>query len=268
MKSESKSTVGAKKWPSLPDFIWNSTHFRRWTLTRGGVTLNIGCVRLSATGFGIGFGSGYRGVVLDFRSFVERYRKPGERKSRMLFLRQFLAKPVEVASVIPSSAKLVEALLSDFPHQSIRLAVEYGPGTGAITSQLLALLPPSAIYLGSEPNSVFRQHLSQVYPDLILIPDYAQNISSLVLGTYGQADFIASGLPCSVIPMEELERLFVSTHEILREGGEFRMFIYLHTLVLPKMHRMLRTLNQIFKEVSTATVWLNMPPALIIRCVK
>jgi phospholipid N-methyltransferase len=187
-------------------------------------------------------------------------KKHGRREwvGRLIFLRQFFEKPSEVASIAPSSDHLVDSLLKNFNYQNLKVAVEYGPGTGAITYKLMPLIPPSAKFIAAEPNEIFRAHLQ----------DYAQNIAPLVLEKFGQVDLIVSGLPCSIIPLHILERLFDSTHLILRPGGEFRMFIYTHTLLMPKMHRMMRMLKSRFSSIETSAVWINMPPAIVIRCVK
>lgn len=194
--------------------------------------------------------------------------RPDAIKSKLVFLKQFLARPSEVASILPSSSELVEKLVGEFPYNTLRVAVEYGPGTGAITDELLKVLPEGAHYVGAEPNPIFREHLRDIYPNLELIPDYAQNIADVVLEKYGTVDFIVSGLPCSVIPLAVLNDLFKSTHKMLRPGGEFRMFVYTHTLFLPKMHKMMDLLQHQFTSVQKTIVWKNMPPATIIRCVK
>jgi len=207
---------------------------------------------------------------------------PNDPKKKIIFLRQFLARPKEVASVIPSSTGLVRRLLADYDFAHARLVVEYGPGTGAITKQILIHLPETCSYVGAEPNAVFRDLLTK---DILrhqgdqtsnekklgmrtLIADYAQNISQKVLKEFGQADLVVSGLPCSIIPLDVLRDLFASTHKLLRDGGEMRMFVYTHTLIMPKMSQMMQLLSAQFKEVFTDIEWSNFPPATVIRCVK
>ena len=191
-----------------------------------------------------------------------------ERKRRNLFLRQFIERPTEVASIVPSSDQLVRALIDVINFSEIQVAVEYGPGTGAITAKLKPLLPESAIYVAAEPNPAFRNHLTEEGFNLELIPDYAENIADIVLQRHGEVDLVVSGLPCSIIPLETLEKIFNSTQRVLRKGGKFRMFIYTHTFVMPKMHKVISMLKQKFSSVETEVVWMNMPPATVIRCIK
>ena len=198
------------------------------------------------------------------------YFKPrkSEGKRRWLFLKQFFEKPSEVASVMPSSSNLVVGLLKGYDFESMKLVIEYGPGTGAITYKILEKMPKNAKFVAAEPNPVFRGHLVEEMLPIEIIPDYAQNIATTVLERYGSADLVVSGLPCSIMSLDVLRDLFDSTKKLLRNGGEFRMFIYTHTLVMPKMHRMLALLRSKFSKIETEVIWQNIPPATIIRCTK
>lgn len=195
-------------------------------------------------------------------------RRKSEGKRRWLFLKQFFEKPGEVASVLPSSTNLVDGLLKGYDFTALKLVIEYGPGTGAITYQILEKMPKDAKFVAAEPNEVFRGHLIEEMLPIEIIPDYAQNIAATVLERYGPADLVVSGLPCSIMSMDTLKVLFESTQKLLRDGGEFRMFIYTHTLLMPKMHRILGLLRRNFSSVETEVVWRNIPPATIVRCTK
>lgn len=195
-------------------------------------------------------------------------RRKSEGKRRWLFLKQFFEKPGEVASVLPSSTNLVDGLLNGYDFTALKLVIEYGPGTGAITYQILEKMPKDAKFVAAEPNEVFRGHLIEEMLPIEIIPDYAQNIAATVLERYGPADLVVSGLPCSIMSMDTLKVLFESTQKLLRDGGEFRMFIYTHTLLMPKMHRILGLLRRNFSSVETEVIWRNIPPATIVRCTK
>lgn len=195
-------------------------------------------------------------------------RRKSEGKRRWLFLKQFFEKPGEVASVLPSSTNLVDGLLKGYDFTALKLVIEYGPGTGAITYQILEKMPKDAKFVAAEPNEVFRGHLIEEMLPIEIIPDYAQNIAATVLERYGPADLVVSGLPCSIMSMDTLKVLFESTQKLLRDGGEFRMFIYTHTLLMPKMHRILGLLRRNFSSVETEVIWRNIPPATIVRCTK
>jgi phosphatidylethanolamine/phosphatidyl-N-methylethanolamine N-methyltransferase len=199
---------------------------------------------------------------------LDHKSRKSEGQSRWLFIRQFFEKPKEVASVIPSSPNLVEGLLAGINFSTIKLVIEYGPGTGAITYEILKKIPTGTKFIAAEPNAVFRSHLLEENLPIEIIPDYAQNIASRVLESHGPADLVVSGLPCSIMPLPVLKDLFESTKCLLKDGAEFRMFVYTHTLMMPKMHQMFAILRKNFSQVDSSIVWLNIPPATIIRCRK
>jgi phospholipid N-methyltransferase len=54
---------------------------------------------------------------------------------------------------------------------------------------------------------------------------------------------------------------------VLRPGGQFVTFAYLHGLPLPAGRRFANRLPEYFSEISRSrTVWMNLPPALVYRC--
>ena len=69
-------------------------------------------------------------------------RKPG--KGRIKFLRGFFKNPVMVGSVIPSSRILIDKMLAPVDWETCRLFVEYGPGVGTFTHEILSRLHPDA----------------------------------------------------------------------------------------------------------------------------
>src|SRR6266550_2766669 len=66
-------------------------------------------------------------------------RSPAFRSARhtMLFARNFLKYPQMLGSVIPSSPFLVNQLLARFDWGRASVVVEYGPGIGNITREIL-----------------------------------------------------------------------------------------------------------------------------------
>lgn len=184
------------------------------------------------------------------------------------FLRQYLQNPKQVGSVAPSSRALALAMVADLPVDKARLAVEYGPGTGALTGVVLAALPPESRLVVVEPNPVFQRHLAQHFPGVGVIPDQASNVTQYLGADVGNVDLVFSGLPCSLMSLSRLVATVRATDQILRPGGHFRSFLYHHTYWLPKLTVLRRLLGKHFRHVDTRPVWANLPPAIVLRCVK
>ena len=189
-------------------------------------------------------------------------------RSKMIFLKEFLANPGEVASVVPSSQRLADVLLDQYDYAQCKVAVEYGPGTGVFTRPLRERLPRSAHFVVAEPNPNFHRYIAQQNLGIVIVPDYAQNIVPVIQKNYGAVDLVISGLPYSMMPYQSIKEIFAATHKILRPGGEFRLFVYWHTLFVPKMRKMVGLLEHNFESVNKEVVWGNFPPATVIRCVK
>lgn len=73
----------------------------------------------------------------------------------LAFLRGFLARPLEVASVVPSSPLLEARVLQAADHGRARCVVERWPGTGGTTRVLLRGIAPQARLLAVELNLGF-----------------------------------------------------------------------------------------------------------------
>src|SRR5262245_20543775 len=103
-----------------------------------------------------------------------------------------------LGSVIPSSRFLIDAVLEpiDWPRASI--IVEYGPGVGTITGEILKRMLPTAKLIIIEMNKELVGYLRETFndPRLVVIDGSAANVRK-VLAEHGyeNADYIISGIP-------------------------------------------------------------------------
>lgn len=186
----------------------------------------------------------------------------------MGFLGQYLQNPRQVGSLAPSSGILARAMVRALPLDDVRIVVEYGPGTGALTSLILDRLPPDARYYALEPNAVFRARLRARFPRVLVIDDGAEHANSHLGHLTSEVDAVFSGLPFSMMSWASLTRTLAVTNGLLRPGGHFRAFVYHHIYYLPKLIALRKLLSQQFQDVRAARVWANLPPAVVVSCVK
>ena len=71
-------------------------------------------------------------------------RPPG---SGLLFARNFFLHPRMLGSIVPSSRFLIRQLLEPVDWAQARVIVEYGPGVGVITSEVLRRMRPDAMLI-------------------------------------------------------------------------------------------------------------------------
>lgn len=184
------------------------------------------------------------------------------------FVGQYLQNPRQVGSLTPSSRTLARTMTDALPLGEVRTVVEYGPGTGALTRRILPCLPADACYYALEPNPVFQQHLQSHFPRVRVIGDGAERAEAHLGHLNGQVDVIFSGLPFSLMPWTSLTQTISTANRLLRPGGHFRTFVYHHIYYLPKLIGLRRLLSRAYEDVRSVPVWANLPPAMVVQCVK
>jgi phospholipid N-methyltransferase len=76
-----------------------------------------------------------------------------------LFFRNFFRHPRMLGSIIPSSRFLIKQLLQPIDWEKARVIVEYGPGVGGITAEILRRMRPDARLIAIEMNPEFVSFL-------------------------------------------------------------------------------------------------------------
>lgn len=178
-----------------------------------------------------------------------------------LFAKNFLLHPLMLGSFIPSSRFLIRTLLEELDFDRARVIVEYGPGVGTFTHEILARMRPDAILVALETNGEFVKFLQQSGPDprLKVIHGSAAAVQG-ALEAHGvrKADFVISGIPFSTLPAAEREAVLHATRAILQPHGAF--------LVYQFSPMVLASLRQVFSQVRRGFQPLNMPPAQLFYC--
>lgn len=179
-------------------------------------------------------------------------------RSAAIFLRGFIEHPAMVASVVPSSQAMVEAMLAKVDWSRCRLFVEYGPGVGTFTTRILEYLPPDGRLLAIDTNPRFVDFLKKTIDDprLEVALGSAEDVESLVRAAgHSRADYVISGLPFSSLPPETAGRIVAATYAVLRDGGAFMTYQFRPTA---------KELTQVhFERVDTGLALFNVPPCIL-----
>jgi phospholipid N-methyltransferase len=181
--------------------------------------------------------------------------------NRLLFARNFFRHPRMLGSIVPSSRFLIKQLLEPINWNRARVIVEYGPGVGGITAEVLRRMRPEARLIAIEMNPDFVSYLRESIRDarLQVVEGSAESVAE-ILRRFGctSADYIISGIPFSTIPAPLRERILRSTHDALAPGGAF--------LVYQFSTRVLQDLKRIFGYVARRFEPLNVLPAHLFIC--
>ena len=189
------------------------------------------------------------------------HRTPRGSGSAWLFALNFFRHPKMLGSIVPSSRFLIRQLLEPVDWGQARVIVEYGPGVGVITTEVLRRMGPDTMLIAIETNPDFVNYLRDSIKDerLHVVEGSAESVDE-ILRRYGQsnASYIISGIPFSTIPAPVRDRILLKTCEVLKPGGSF--------LVYQFSSRVLQDLQRIFRYVRRKFEPLNVLPAHLFFC--
>ena len=187
--------------------------------------------------------------------------KSSRRRQLALFARNFVKHPKMLGSIIPSSRFLIEEVLERVDFARANVIVEYGPGVGTFTGEILRRMRSDARVVAIEMNGEFADFLKRELndPRLIVVHGSAADVQRILREHgLGSADYIISGIPFSTIPAPLRERILRRTRAALAPGGAF--------LVYQFSTRVLEDLKRIFGYVGRKFEPLNVLPAHLFFC--
>jgi len=171
-------------------------------------------------------------------------------------------------ALAPSSMFLAQRMLEGLALGTAEAVLEYGPGTGAFTGLILNRLKPGAKFAAIELNSQFAQIFRKRYPTVQLFQDTVANARKICdYAGISSVDCIVCGLPWAAFPEAVQVECLDEMTRVLKPGGRFVTFAYVHGLPLPMARNFWRLLPNYFTNVSKSpVVWLNVTPAFVYRC--
>lgn len=169
-----------------------------------------------------------------------------------LFFREGIRDP-GVASLFPTLRSTVRHIIEAVDFENSRLVVEYGPGTGVMTRELLAHLTPNSRLVVIERNRAFAQSLRGIDDKrLTVIEGSALDVIPLLRDmSQHKVDCVISGIPFSALTPPVAEKLVADTRTCLRPEGKF--------VVYQIRSSVLRHLQKVFASVQERWVW-HIPP--------
>lgn len=182
-------------------------------------------------------------------------------RQTILFAKNFLKHPTLLGSFIPSSTFLINQLLSRIDWRRASVVVEYGPGIGNITGEVLKRLRPDGVLVAIELNPDFVNFLQTEFDDprLQVIEGSALEVGEVISRLcLPRVDYIISGIPYSTISHEVRCDILRESCRMLQPDGAMLVYQFTRT-VLPYLQRN-------FRKIDTDFELLNILPAHIFHC--
>jgi phosphatidylethanolamine/phosphatidyl-N-methylethanolamine N-methyltransferase len=175
-----------------------------------------------------------------------------------LFFRRWLANPLQMGSVVPSSAALCTRIVRQTRRAPDEAVLELGAGTGVVSRALLASGVPADRLFVVEIASSMAAHLRRVLPGAQVIEGDAARLTELVpTEWHGRIGTVICGIPLLLLPFAEQHRL-IAAMQAVAPGRGFLHFSYCGVSpISTRRHRLARR-----REAWTP---LNFPPASVWR---
>ena len=181
-------------------------------------------------------------------------------RSTLMFMAQMASNWRETGAIAPSGPSLSRMMARSVgPLEPGEVIVELGPGTGAVSRELLRQYPRNPL-VTVEFNPVFVRRLRRTLPQLTVIEGCASQLPVYLQALAiprARIGAVVSGLPLLVFPKDLSASIFNAIATILPEGRAYVQFTY-------SKRAWRRFEPSGFHAHAPRKVWFNLPPAVVL----
>ncbi|HEV7868136.1 MAG TPA: rRNA adenine N-6-methyltransferase family protein [Chthoniobacteraceae bacterium] len=180
----------------------------------------------------------------------------------VIFLKRFLQRPFQVASIVPSSKTLIRKVASQMDLSGPRVVAEFGPGEGCHTREILSRMHPESRLLLFELDPELSEHLATQFRDdarvAVLNTDACELPAELAARGIPHCDYVVSGIPFSILDPDKKRQLLRHTFDSLAPHPRSAFIIYQVTNELVNHCRH-------FPRVESQYCLQNLPPMFVTK---
>lgn len=194
---------------------------------------------------------------MPLQSSARPLKKPLRLDDEVRFIRSWIDKPLHMGAVMPSGKALARTMAQYVDPQGTGPVIELGPGTGAITTALVAHGIDQKRLVLVEFNPTFCALLRERYPQATVVQGDAYTLRDTLWDVLKEpASAVVSGLPLVTKPMLTRLKLIRDAFAALAPSAPFVQFTYSVAPPIPK------SLPGVSTEASER-IWMNLPPARV-----
>jgi phospholipid N-methyltransferase len=176
----------------------------------------------------------------------------------VVFLKRFLKRPLQIASIVPSSKALVKRVAGKMDFSRRRVIAEYGPGEGVHSREIARRMTADSHLLLFELDPTFARDLERQFADdprvHVVHGDAASLPEELERRGFAKCDYILSGIPFSILKIDKKRALLQKTYDALAPGGSF---------IIYQVTNELRQHATLFEHTDSEYFLQNIPPMFI-----
>jgi phospholipid N-methyltransferase len=147
-----------------------------------------------------------------------------------LFLKRFLCRPLQVASIVPSSRALVRKVSEKIDFTVPRVIAEFGPGEGCHTRELVRQMGRDSRLLLFELDPHLAHFLRGEFREdrrvTVFNADAVQLPEQLAKRGLRHCDYVVSGIPFSILEPAKKRELLRHTFDVLAPEPHAAFIIY------------------------------------------
>lgn len=182
-----------------------------------------------------------------------------------LLFKRFLMKPMRVAYIVPSSRALIRRVCSKMDFSRPKVIVEFGPGEGCHTREIVKRMHPQSRLLLFELDSELAAHLKEQFREdprvEVLHTDAVDLPRVLAEREIPHCDYVVSGIPFSILEITKKRALLQNIFDCLAHDPDSAFVIYQVTAEL-------RQHAKHFPRIESEYCLQNLPPMFVIKFYK
>jgi phospholipid N-methyltransferase len=185
------------------------------------------------------------------------------------FWKQFLSNPKEVGFPVTCSKETASQMADAADLTGAKAVVEFGPGTGAVTREILARIPDECSFFAIEINADLAAETHLRTGAKVYVDSCANVLQYMTKNGMESCDAIVCTIPWALLGEEETAHILDEVMKALAPGSRFVTVGLSMGKNTPGGKRLREELQGRFSKVEESKkIWANFPPAFYYRCEK